>query len=591
MTILPRLFPGRNTAPGSGGNRPPGQGGNRPPGSVPSISLPTWTPTTASYRPPLPDPLPPAPLLDWRWAVGLAVGALLSEWGRINSPALQIGPTMPYTYNQAGRYKVTFARHTALSGKLCADGSSFSDSWSSSDSYGSDTYGDALTSLTVTTQTCNTSFRCIYGEGPLQYGLTLSGTVQSTGQGFTTQLEPAPEFTHGFIDGLRTIEIAVSGVSCNGQPLELPPGPELAPRPEIKPGVVTPSPVVPMPLPRPQRAPGGPAQTPGQQPGVSPVPFEPGPAVTPSIVPPLLPQLPTPTGSSWTATVNGATVAPTSAPVPVTRPDAVYPIPNGPPIIGNGPQTTPQGIAQELGRIEQKLHMLLSPLDEVPDWINLIRNLYDLLTSVTAGTTYTLTEYCNPGNDPNYEPTSWEFDAPGALFWNDVIVNRLDALAAMIDQSLRARQVTCPQVRTKGSGELVTVNFIANTKPSGSSAYLRKSMSYRDQTGAAEADHVAHWADFEWEAGPAIVTSTGAPWGVVQCWAVDEAEGQRVIGHAAAIAGIDLEDPSHVWQYATPGNTRYGKTGTMRVEHDQAGKPCISKRNGSSGRPSWALDP
>jgi hypothetical protein len=150
------------------------------------------------------------------------------------------------------------------------------------------------------------------------------------------------------------------------------------------------------------------------------------------------------------------------------------------------------------------------------------------------------------------------------------------------------KQPVCKGPRPQG--ELVTVNFISGTKPPGSSAYLRKYMRYRDISGRPEADHVAHWLGFEWQAGPAIVASKGAAWGIVSVWAADPAEGRRVIEHAAAIAGVDLTVATHAFVDSTPQHSRYGRSGLMAVERTRAGVPCISKRSGPSGRPEWALN-
>lgn len=591
MPVVYRPIPGRNSAPGSGGNRPPGQGGNRAPGRVPPTGIPIWTPARTVLPAPPPDPLPIAPLLDWKWAAGLAVGALLSEWGQLNAPRLEVPISLPYTYNRPGIYQIQFSRLTAISGKLCADGSSFSDSWSSVGAYGIGTSTRPASSATVASQTLNTQLRCQQGVGPLQYGLTISGQVTNPAQSVEAKYEEVPEWTYSAIDGLETREIAITAVLRNGVPQELPPTTQPVPRPKVP---ILPS-VLPRQQPWPQPGPARPEQVPAPVPEIepdqSPVPVEPGPNLVPAFPLPLPPSVIPGRNDLWPVIRDGRVVESAPAPVPTTRPDAIYPIPGAPPVIGNGPQTTPTGISQELGRIEQKLHMLMNPIDAVPDWIQLLRDLYELLTSLTGGTTYTLQEFCNPDSDPNYQPQSWEFEAPGALTFSGVLANRLDALALMIDQSLRAKQQICPPSRRPAQGQPVTVNFIANTKPEGSSAYLRKTMRYRDQTGTPEADHVDHWAGFEWSAGPAIVTSQGAPWGVVQVWAETDAEGRRVIEHAAAIAGVDLTAEGCRWEYSSPRSSRYGKTGTMRVEHDMTGTPCISKRAGSDGRPDWALNP
>jgi hypothetical protein len=113
---------------------------------------------------------------------------------------------------------------------------------------------------------------------------------------------------------------------------------------------------------------------------------------------------------------------------------------------------------------------------------------------------------------------------------------------------------------------------------------LTKTLQYRDQTGAPQAFHVAHWADFTWQAGPVIVASEG-DWGCCKVWAADEAEGKRVIRHAAAAGGWDPDDTSRGrWIVTGSSDPRYGRTGTMAVRAKD-GYLMISKRDGPSGAP------
>jgi hypothetical protein len=113
---------------------------------------------------------------------------------------------------------------------------------------------------------------------------------------------------------------------------------------------------------------------------------------------------------------------------------------------------------------------------------------------------------------------------------------------------------------------------------------LRKRLSYRDQTGKPVAAHAAHWADFVWTAGPVIVASVG-PWGTVQCWAASEAEGKRVIRHAAAIAGFDPDaNPEAEWIVSQAPAGRLGRVAQMRVLPTLEGIG-VSKRQGPSGPP------
>ena len=111
-----------------------------------------------------------------------------------------------------------------------------------------------------------------------------------------------------------------------------------------------------------------------------------------------------------------------------------------------------------------------------------------------------------------------------------------------------------------------------------------KRLRYRDLTGKSQAAHVAHWKDFEWQAGPVIVASVGR-WGTVQVWAASEAEGKRVVRHAASISGWNPDAPGQGrWIVTQSASPRYGRTGLMRVQI-RRGYLMVSKRSGPSGAP------
>lgn len=113
---------------------------------------------------------------------------------------------------------------------------------------------------------------------------------------------------------------------------------------------------------------------------------------------------------------------------------------------------------------------------------------------------------------------------------------------------------------------------------------VRKILSYRDQTGASQAAHVAHWEGFRWTTGPVIVASEG-PWGTVQVWASSEGEGKRVVRHAAAIAGFDPDDASKGrWIVTSSSSGRLGRSAEVGIKV-RRGVPWVSKRDGSSGAP------
>ena len=111
-----------------------------------------------------------------------------------------------------------------------------------------------------------------------------------------------------------------------------------------------------------------------------------------------------------------------------------------------------------------------------------------------------------------------------------------------------------------------------------------KRLSYRDQSGASRAAHAAHWAGFEFEAGPVIVACVG-DFGTVQVWAASEAEGKRVIRHAASIANLPVDDPEEAeWIVTSSNNPRDGKAGRFRVA-EVWGLPVVTKRAGPNGYP------
>lgn len=118
---------------------------------------------------------------------------------------------------------------------------------------------------------------------------------------------------------------------------------------------------------------------------------------------------------------------------------------------------------------------------------------------------------------------------------------------------------------------------------------LRKTLSYRDLAGMTLEDHTAHWDGFVWQAGPVVVTHQGAPWGRVQVWAATRAEGERVIRHAAAIAGVDVDGANCEWHVHLAQSSRYGKTGRMVPKPLRGGGISVTMRPGPSALPEIAM--
>jgi len=114
----------------------------------------------------------------------------------------------------------------------------------------------------------------------------------------------------------------------------------------------------------------------------------------------------------------------------------------------------------------------------------------------------------------------------------------------------------------------------------------RKRLGYRDQGGASQAAHAAHWEGFTFTGGPWRVILSGR-WGQPQVWASSAAEGKRVLLHAAAGAGYDPgSDPTARWEICEVSNGRHPAGRVYRVRQTAYG-PQISKRVGPVGFPEY----
>jgi hypothetical protein len=250
--------------------------------------------------------------------------------------------------------------------------------------------------------------------------------------------------------------------------------------PEAEPVYPSPAPnpeVEPKPLPAPQPSPAQPAPLPLTVPAlpgadpVAPPANPPGtPGTTPATPPATRPQAPpvptplpveTPTPEAE-PTENGALV-PKPAPPPVVTPEDAH-IVNGSPVRSPGPAPTPEGIAKEVGRIEEKLASLMDP-KRAPDGDNtdrlgllfqLAQQIFEFLTSVTASGEYTLSSPCVlDGNDQRIVQSVQYGGAMGPI---GLVSNKVDALAELIQVHKDLKQPICRQ--TPAVGQPVTVNFV-----------------------------------------------------------------------------------------------------------------------------------
>jgi hypothetical protein len=193
---------------------------------------------------------------------------------------------------------------------------------------------------------------------------------------------------------------------------------------------------------------------------------------------------------------------------------------------------------------------------------------------------YTMRAACNYKQDGTFE--TYTITLPEQP-WETRVLAMQEMNIDFLQQHLLWKTPTCSGGGVGIAGDPVTVNFVSDEYSLDGNNVLRKRFVYFDQTGAPLEDHVTHWKDFVWEAGPACVSFEGTPMGKPQVWASSVDEAKRVITHAAAIAGVDIADGQ--WMTGTSRSTRYGKPGTMRVAKFSNGNFTVTKRSGPSGNP------
>jgi hypothetical protein len=219
----------------------------------------------------------------------------------------------------------------------------------------------------------------------------------------------------------------------------------------------------PQPTPDTQRAPF-PDTPPFRQP--DPTPTTPKPQEAPKVPLPFLPlpnpsTTPKPSNPTNTQPQGGLVPAPKSA--PAVTPTTAHFIGNQK-VTANGPQPTMTGISQELGRLESKLttgtrnnHNIMDDLSSLLQLTNLIKNLIDDLFDDEAQKFYTITSPCETDTDGN----RIEFKSTIAASSDRIgaVINRLNAIADLLQHTKNLKQPACPRERNIVTGEPVTVNF------------------------------------------------------------------------------------------------------------------------------------
>ena len=358
--------------------------------------------------------------------------------------------------------------------------------------------------------------------------------------------------------------------------------------------VPTPAPSIPPvrePSPAPKPAPA-PAPGPVPQPGPVPVPVEPGvvpepsPLPLPVPVPSPQPVKPAPVPDTSRPTLPDSSIAPSPKPEVVTTPkDAHFPVKGAPPVTSGGARPSPTAIANELGRVENKLAQVLNGQSKIDIPLGPILYLLEQILGNQEqefpGTTYLLEGVCETPDDEGNQPV---FSTPiGVQPGLEAVITRVDALQYLLQAHLGYKTPTCTPEKLPIEGDYRTISFRSDeTSPFGKSR-LRKRFKYRSQSGLDLGAVVDHWKDFTFTGGPVCVKHTGSSLGSPQVWATSIDEGKRVIRHAGGEAGIDPDQVGQ-WRVGGSDNPRYGVSDTMRVD-TTGGYYWITARDGSDGRP------
>lgn len=184
-----------------------------------------------------------------------------------------------------------------------------------------------------------------------------------------------------------------------------------------------------------------PSPVPVWQPGVNPS-TTPGPATVPA--PARNPQTIPSTNPARPNVEFDVAAKPLPQVAPAVKPTSPTSHQVGPITIpAKSPQPTLQGIAEEVGRIEQKLEIVLNPGNQSPDvsWMADLARLVELLFSAMGGGVYQLSSPC----ELNQNGSRVVKEAPygGSIDRIGVIENKIDALAQLMQHDKDLKQPAC----------------------------------------------------------------------------------------------------------------------------------------------------
>ena len=205
------------------------------------------------------------------------------------------------------------------------------------------------------------------------------------------------------------------------------------------------------------------------------------------------------------------------------------------------------------------------------------------------GITYRLQSICETNEKGEPIDKAVEVVIPD-LTAPDSQIARLDAIVELLQGQKDFKQPICvpePEPIPEPEGSFRTISFRSESTSPYGNARLRKRLRYRAINGFGLGELIDYWKDFEWESGPIRVRHSGSSWGIVEVWASSEAEGKRVILHAAGEAGIDPDQVGR-WTSRSSDSSRLGVSDTMKVD-TTGGYYWITARDGSDNRPIVAL--
>jgi len=421
--------------------------------------------TLKTWKPPVPEPLPPAPLLGPKELLGLGLLVLAQIWGFFNRTPEQPQNTVKNGQIDGpfGDWGGTVNINGYVSGRFsCSTGAMILAPWTITANQGIGASGSYGIKWETTPFTQHTKCGGTDNNSPVVWlrsykRTTPNGPWEVQTQSTNSQGEWRANFGFSQFTTYNPTPVAIrlNGVEqplpTEGEPIDRK-IPTPAPLP-LLPVTPSPAPAVPSPAPQPEPLPE-----------LEPVPTTPGPKAPPATTP-FVPQRTAPVAiPGATPTRDGKVLPQAPAAVPTTSPDAHYPVPGAPPVTGNGPRPTPEGIAEELGRLEQKLARLSNPATDEEgqgeDRLKLLRdnigNILDFFLSMTSGGGYSISSPCE--TDENGDPVEHVVEYGGALQSLGVISNKIDALAALLQVHKNLKQPNCTP--PKPVGQPVTVNFV-----------------------------------------------------------------------------------------------------------------------------------